>query len=97
MLQPNFSNLKQVHIFYSYPPGSKCKALRLRVHLILLYFIRILFWVRRLFFYFVGMGVDVGVGGGLFLCLNLIIIIWYILQVYMYAKGIVAQQKSYGF
>ena len=53
-----------------YPPGSKCKALRLEVHLIFLYFIRILFWVRRLFFYFVGVGVgvdvDVGVGGELF-------------------------------
>ena len=49
-------------------PWSKCKALRLGVHLILLYFTRILFWVRRLFFYFVGVGVgvDVGVGGGLF-------------------------------
>ena len=32
-----------------YPPGSKCEALRLGVHLILLYFIRISFWVRRYF------------------------------------------------
>ena len=53
-----------------YPPGSKCKALRLGVHLILLYFISILFCVRRLFFYFVDVGVDVG-DGGLFLSLNL--------------------------
>ena len=49
------------------PPGSNCKALRLGVHLILLYFISILFCVRRLFFYFdvdvdVDVGVDVGVG-----------------------------------
>ena len=69
----------------SYPPGSKCEALRLGVHLILLYFIRILFWVRRLFFYFVdvdvGVDVDVDVDGGLFLSLNLLIIIWYIVYV----------------
>ena len=41
----------------------------------------------------------VGVDGGLFLSLNLLIIIWYKVYVsmYMYTKGIVAQQKSYGF
>ena len=45
------------------------------------------------------MGVDVDVGGGLFLSLNLLIIICYIVYVsmYIYTKGIVAQQKSYGF
>ena len=37
-----------------YPPGSKSVALQLGVHLILLYFIRIWSWVRRLFFYFDG-------------------------------------------
>ena len=43
--------------------------------------------------------VDVGVGGGLFLSLNLLIIIWYKVYVsmYIYTKEIVAQQKSYGF
>ena len=45
-----------------------------------------------------GVGVGVGVDGGLFLSLNLLIIILYILQIKMHmcAKGIVAQQKSYG-
>ena len=60
-----------------YPPGSKCQALRLGVHLIPLYFIRIS--ILKIIFYFgVGVGVGVGVGGGLFLSLNLLIIIWYI-------------------
>ena len=48
----------------------------------------------------VDVDVDVGVGdGGLFLSLNLLIIIWYIvyIQMYIYTKGIDAQQKSYGF
>ena len=47
----------------------------------------------------VGVGVHVGVGGALFLSLNLIISILYIPQVFMYmcAKGIFAQQKSYRF
>ena len=39
-------------ILYIYPPGSKSEALQLGVLLILLYFIRIWSWVRRLFFYF---------------------------------------------
>ena len=38
----------------TYPPGRKCEALPLGVHLILLYFIRISSWWRRLFFYFDG-------------------------------------------
>ena len=81
-----------------FPPGSKCEALRLGVHLILLYFISISLLTPKIIFYFC-VGVDVGVGDGLFLSLNLLIIIRYIFQIsmYMYAKGIVAQQKSYGF
>ena len=59
------------------------------------------FCTRRFLFYFVGVGVGVGVydGGGLFLSVNLLIIIWYIVYVsiYIYAKGIVAEQKYYGF
>ena len=60
----------------------------------------------KMLFYFdmdVGVGVDVdvgvGVGGGIFLPLNLLIIIWYIVYVSMFisTKGIVVQQKSYGF
>ena len=80
---------------FMYPPGSKCKALRLGVHLILLSFIRISLLTPKIIFYFVG----VGVGGGLFLSLNLLIIIWYIVyvQMYIYTNGIVAQQKSNGF
>ena len=64
------------HIIY--PPGSKCEALRLGVHLILLYFIRILVVGTEIIFYLVGVGVGVDVDGGLFLSLNLLIIIWYI-------------------
>ena len=41
-------------IWSFYPPGSMSVALQLGVHLILLYFIRIWLWVRRLFFYFDG-------------------------------------------
>ena len=63
-----------------FPPGSKCEAFRLGVHLILLYFIRILVMGTEIIFYF-GVGVGVGVGGGLFLSINLLIIIWYIPQV----------------
>ena len=33
-----------------FPRRSKCEALGLGIQLILLYFIRIFFWVRRLFF-----------------------------------------------
>ena len=51
-----------------FPPGSKCEAFRLGVHLILLYFIRILVMGTEIIFYF---GVGVGVGDGLFLSLNL--------------------------
>ena len=47
-LRPGF------HWSFFYPPGSKSVALQLGVHLILLYFIRIWSWVRRLFFYFGG-------------------------------------------
>ena len=38
-------------------------------------------------------------GGPLFGSLNLLIILWYIVEIgmYMYAKGIVSEQKSYGF
>jgi len=55
--------------FEFYPPGSKSEALRLAVHLIVLYFIRISFFPRRILFYFgvdVGVDVDVDVDGGLF-------------------------------
>ena len=34
-----------------YPPGSKSEALQLGVHFILLYFISIWSWVRKLFFF----------------------------------------------
>ena len=41
-------------------------------------------WSRRFLFYFVGVGVDVDVGlgvdGGLFLSLNLLKIVWYIVK-----------------
>ena len=47
-----FSVPARSHAFY--PPGRKSVALQLGVHLILLYFIRIWSWVRRLFFYFGG-------------------------------------------
>ena len=57
------------------PLGSKCEALRLGVHLILLYFIMISLLYPKPFFYF---GVDVGAGDGLFLSLNLLKMIWYI-------------------
>ena len=78
-----------------YPPGSKCKALRLGVHLILLYFIRISLLTPKIFVLFSGRW---GVGGvQLFCSLNLLIIIQYILQVlvYMYTKGILAEKKAY--
>ena len=53
---------------------------------------------RRRFFLVGGGRWEVG-GGPLFGSLNLLIIIQYIVKVYiyMYAKGIHAQQKSYGF
>ena len=38
----------------NYPPGSKCEALRLGVHLLLLYFIRISLLNAETFFYFDG-------------------------------------------
>ena len=52
-----------------YPPGSKSEALRLGVHLILLYFIRISLLTPETFFYFDGGWWVVGggwwmVGGG---------------------------------
>ena len=37
--------------YFYFPPGSKSVALQLGVHLILLYFIRIWSWVRRLFYF----------------------------------------------
>ena len=58
-----------------YPPGSKSEALQLGVQLILLYFIRIPLLITETFFYF---DVGVGVDGGLFLSLNLLILILYI-------------------
>ena len=50
----------------------------------------------------VDVDVDVGVGvdGGLFLSLNLLKIIWYIVKVLIYiiyTKGNFAEQKSFGF
>ena len=63
------------------PWEKRSEAFTLGVHLILLYFISILLSPRRLLFYFdVDVDVDVGVdvGGGLFLSLNLLKIIWYI-------------------
>ena len=58
---PVFSNVQNLITNY-YPPGSKCKALRLWVNLILLYFIRIFFVYEDYFFNFdVGVGVDVDV------------------------------------
>ena len=47
-----------------YPPGSKCEALRLGVHLILLYFIRIWILSAETFFY-LGGGWSVVDGGWL--------------------------------
>ena len=44
--------------------------------MILLYFIRILVVGTEIIFYF-GVGVGVDVDGGLFLSLNLLIVIWY--------------------
>ena len=46
-----------------YPPGSKCEALRLGVHLILLYFIRILVVGTEIIFLFCGCGCGCGCGG----------------------------------
>ena len=43
-----------------YPPGSKCEALRLGVHLILLYFIRILVVGTEIIFLFCGCGCGCG-------------------------------------
>ena len=76
----------------NYPPGSKCKALRLGVHLILLYFMSISLFTPEIIFLF-------GLGWGTFLSLNRLIIIWYIVQVYinLYPRGIRAEQNSYGF
>ena len=47
----------------------------------------------------VGVDVDVDVGGGILLSLNLLIKICYIfyISLFFYAKGILAKQKSYGF
>ena len=62
------------------------------VHLILLYFIRADSQPRRFLFYFVD-------GGPLFGSLNLLKIIWYIVQVYiyLYPRGIRAEQNPYRF
>ena len=53
------------HYYLKYfPPGSKSEALRLGVHLILLYFIRISLSTPKTFFYLVvGLGWAVGGGG----------------------------------
>ena len=62
----------------------KCKILRLGVHLNL-YFIRILLWVQRLFYF-----VDVDLAGGLFLSLKLLKKIWDIvlrIGVYLYRRN----------
>ena len=70
-----------------YPPGSKCEALRLGVHLILLYFIKIGILSAETFFLFwwmVGGGWWVVGGVPLFGSSNLFILIWYILLVYVY-------------
>ena len=62
-----------------YPPESKNETLRQGVHLILLYFIRILLLTAQIIFYLgMGVGVDVGMAGGFFLSLNLLKIKWYI-------------------
>ena len=76
--------LCNIHVFYQislairknnyYPPGSKSEALRLGVHLILLYFIRISLLYPKTFFYLEG-------GRRTFLSLNLLIIIWFIVYV----------------
>ena len=87
---PGSSNKNQF-----YPPGSKSEALRLGVHLILLYFIKILFWVRRLFFY---LDVGVGVGGGLFFVFkSLDNNIVYSSSKDVYTKEIFADQSLMGF
>ena len=41
---------------WSHPPGSKCKALRLGVHLILLYFIMIPLLTTKILFFYLGVG-----------------------------------------
>ena len=61
----------------NYPPGSKREALQLGVHLILLYFIRI--WILSAGTFFLFGWWMVG-GVQLFGSLNLLIIIWYLLQ-----------------
>ena len=70
-MTPIFEN--NIHDFsMNYPPWSKSEALQLGVHLILLYFIRISLLSAEIFY------LGVGVGGGLFLSLNLLKIKWYI-------------------
>ena len=61
-----------------YPPGSKCEALRLGVHLILLSFIWISLLILKIFVLFFGCGCGCWCGWGTFLSLNFLIIIWYI-------------------
>ena len=53
--------------------------------------------MRRLFFY-LGVDVGVGVGGGLFLSLNRLIIIWYIVWTYVgvYIHNIIFRTISCG-
>ena len=83
---------------FIYPPGSKCKALRLGVYLILLYFIRILFWVRNYFFIlwvWVWMWVCVA-DFFVFKFLDRNIVYSLCIDLYLY-EGIIAQQKYYGF
>ena len=91
---------KQVsHIYLLSPWEESAKPSLLGVHLILLYFISISLLIPRIFVLFSGGWGVVGGGCPTVFSLNLLIIIWYRLKVYMYmcAKGIRAEQKSYGF
>ena len=56
-----YRNLRQL-LTYNNPLGSKCEALRLRVHLILLYIIRILVVGTEIIFLFCGCGCGCGCG-----------------------------------
>ena len=73
--------LFQINFKGIYPPGSKCEALQLGVHLILLYFIRMSLFIAETFLYF-----DGGWGHSFWPFKSLDINMVYISDVYVYIK-----------